>query len=259
MPHNYIVEKLFILLLVFYFHDEPLAEEYVEVATEIWPPYNYLENGNLIGTSTKIVKASIERAKIPFEIAVYPWARAYALAQSRENTLIYTIMRIPEREALFQWVRPLGESDAIYLYQSSERSDIQLSSLEDAKKFMISVVRGDMNHKFLVGNGFDEKNLYLVSKQEQSLHMLLHNRVDFILFSDANVAAELKSFNVAESRIKKIMPIFESTPYMAFGKKTSLELVNKIGNAYDELIKEGKININTPETVENLQSSDNNK
>jgi polar amino acid transport system substrate-binding protein len=203
---DYIIEKFFIILLVFCFHDEVQAEENIEVATEIWPPYNYLENDILIGTSTKIVEASLKRENIPFDITIYPWTRAYELAKNKKNILIYTIMRIPEREALFQWIRPLGESDTVYLYQSSARTDIKISSLKDAKKYRIAVVRGDMKHNFLLGQGFDDSSLYLVSRQEQGVQMLLHKRADFILFSDTNISMNLNPSMYQKIGSRKLFP-----------------------------------------------------
>ena len=218
------------------------AEDFVRVATEIWPPYNYEESGVLTGTSTQIVQSVLKRAKIPYEIDVFPWARAYLIAQNDKNVLIYTIMRIPEREELFKWVRPLEKSDTVSLYRAVERDDIEIITLDDAKKYRTVVVRDDMNHKFLSSHGFQEDiHLHLITEQKQSIDMVLLKRADLLLFSGTNLIPELRSFGVSEKRIKKIIPLFKTTPYMAFSKQTQDELVERVGKAYDELVSDGKI------------------
>ena len=76
----------------------------LEIVTENWRPYNYSEGGDIKGHSTEILEKVLRRSGIKYKIKVYPWARAYKIAQNRKNVLIYTIMRIPSREYLFKWI-----------------------------------------------------------------------------------------------------------------------------------------------------------
>ncbi len=87
----------------------------------------------------------------------------------------------------------------------------------------------------------DNRHLYLVTRQKQSIDMLICNRMDLLLFSRKNLVPELRSFGVSEKKAKMIMPLFNNTLYMAFSKQTSDELVESLGVAYDELASEGKI------------------
>ena len=77
------------------------AEE-IKIVTTEFPPYNYEENGKITGLSTKVVRAVLKELGMNSEIKSYPWARAYEMALKQENVLIYSILRISEKENLFK-------------------------------------------------------------------------------------------------------------------------------------------------------------
>ena len=82
------------------------------LATEEYPPYNMSgPNGTVTGISTDIVRALLDAAGYEYEIAVYPWARAIALARTQVNTCVYSMSRTPERESLYKWIGPLVSND----------------------------------------------------------------------------------------------------------------------------------------------------
>lgn len=89
------------------------------VVTEVWEPYNFEQKGKVVGISTEIVAATIDAAELeiaPGGIRILPWPRAYKMALSTPNTLIYTILRTQARESDFYWIGPLFPSDQFYLF-----------------------------------------------------------------------------------------------------------------------------------------------
>ena len=68
----------------------------IAVVTEDWEPYNYLENNEVVGISTTVVRKVLNKAGIGINggIQMYPWARAYKMVKENKNTLIYTIIRL---------------------------------------------------------------------------------------------------------------------------------------------------------------------
>ena len=237
------MKKSLIFVIVFGVSGILHAEENITVVTENWKPYNYEENGVIKGTSTETVRAVLDRAGIKYAIRIYPWARAYHMAQKEKNVLIYTIIRMPPRENLFKWVRPLAESDTSSLYKLSERKDIAISSLEDAKRHRIGVVRHAMNQQYLLSQGFENRtHLEAVTEKLQNVKKLLAKRVDLIVYSRQNFNSEMKAFGVSEDKLEEVFLLFRTFPYMAFSKATSDELVERVRKSYDQLVAEGKIN-----------------
>ena len=155
--------------------------ETVSVVTESLPPYSYDDEGTVRGLSTEVVLAVCAEAAVHCEIRLYPWARALATAQQRHNVLIYSIFRTPEREKQFRWVGEIAPRRA-FLFRRKARTDIQVGSLEDAKRYAIGAVNGDARAEYLKSQGFTD--LQLVPDDYINLRKLQAGRIDLLLTNE---------------------------------------------------------------------------
>jgi len=218
-----------------------VAQE-LTVVTEDWRPYNFQEGDQIKGVSTEIVKMILERTKVQHTIAVFPWARAYTMAQNNPNTMIYTIIRIPQREKLFKWIRPLGNGGTTSLYRLKDKETVNPKTVEEARAFSIVANIDSMDHTWLKQNGFTR--LSTPPTVEQSLKMFFSGaRVDLIAFDDSVLDDEFKKFGYDKSRVVKVLPLFKTPPYMAVSLSTSDEMVTRLQKAYDDLLAEKKITL----------------
>ncbi|MBF0259511.1 MAG: transporter substrate-binding domain-containing protein [Desulfamplus sp.] len=242
MRKNYFVFAAVIIISLFL--GSFISANEIKVVTETWEPYNFEKNGKVTGISTEIVEYSLKKAGISIsgnKINIYPWVRAYKMAMEDENILIYTILRTQERENLFKWVGPLIPSEKFYFYKNKSRTDISVSSLDEAKKYQIGVLRGSVHEDFLLRNGFSTTLIQTVADQELNLKKLLAGRIDFIIDTDSSLEIRTKQMNLPLSEFEKTLFLFENGYYMAFSKKTSDEIVEKVRNAFSELEKEGEV------------------
>ncbi len=214
----------------------------VIVVTSNMAPYNYEEDGVIKGTSTGIVKMVLDRANIDHSIYIQPWARSYDMALRGENVLIYSLVRTPEREDKFNWIGKLDDSSSISFYKLSDRSEIVVNDLEDAKKYTIGVIRETMGHQLLRSKGFEEGiNLFPVTRSEQGLNMLLSHRIDLVVYLESNFSSEIKLFGANSRLFEMTHPIYETASYMAFSRDSFKELVEKSIESYNQLVTEGVI------------------
>ena len=98
----------------------PLPEDMVFL-TEEYPPFNYLENGVPSGLSVELLRTALERAGIPLsteDISLMAWSDAYRMAESRNNTGLFSIARTPEREELFRWAGPLMQCPLVFFAEN---------------------------------------------------------------------------------------------------------------------------------------------
>jgi polar amino acid transport system substrate-binding protein len=121
------------------------------LATEEYPPYNMSgPGGTVTGISTDIVKALLDAAGYEYEIAIYPWARAIAMARTQVNTCVYSMSRTPEREALYKWVGPLVFNDwALFARTGQSRPQ----TLDEAMMMRIGSYQGDAIVSYLQTRG----------------------------------------------------------------------------------------------------------
>jgi polar amino acid transport system substrate-binding protein len=155
------------------------------VVTEELPPYNMTENGKVTGVSTDIVKAVMKEADIDARIQVLPWARAYDQALNRPNVLIYSIVRTPERERLFQWIGSIAPMKW-YLFSLAERP-MHLQSLDDARGHQIATVNMDVGQRYLISKGFRPAvELQSTNRYETNYQMLKVDHVELWISNELN-------------------------------------------------------------------------
>ena len=162
------------------------ALERLQVVTEILPPYQYLNSDASVGgLATDKLNALFSVLQISPDIQAMPWARAYKVAQSRPDTLIYSIVRTPEREALFQWVGVLV-STKTFLVGLKQRSDIHIDSLADLNRYRVGVKRDDVVYQYLSKHLLPTKMVFL-PETETTLKMLIKQRIDIIAASPVHL------------------------------------------------------------------------
>ncbi|MCP4398090.1 MAG: transporter substrate-binding domain-containing protein [bacterium] len=217
----------------------------IKVVTEEWEPNNYMENGEVVGVATDIVKATLAKSGIEAEIKVYPWARAYNMALEQENVLIYSIYRSEKREELFKWVCPIIPRSDYFLFKLKKRTDIVVNSLEDAKKYRVGVMKDDYGHQFMLGKGFEEdQSLDVASDEKINLRKLFGERVEFIIGTELTLAVRAKKLELPFDELEKTILVYSEDPdssCMAFSKQTSDELVERVRAAHEQVKAEGFI------------------
>ncbi|WP_230425762.1 substrate-binding periplasmic protein [Spartinivicinus ruber] len=235
-----LLRPLFLLFMAVLFGRLAFSESLL-VVTENWRPFNYMENGELKGVSTKIMKAVLKQAKLSYTIQILPWARAYQLAQTRPNCIIYTIVRIPSREKLFKWVRPLGKGGTTYLYRLTENYQVAPTNLEQAKQYSIATNFNSMDYVWLKNNGFSR--IESPPTLKSAINMLHQGHVDLLAFNNISFVLEFKNAGFDPSNVMAVMPLFTTPYYVAASLATSDEIIIQLQEAYDSLLRNNQIQL----------------
>ncbi len=221
----------------------PAFAEPITAVTEEMPPFNYTENGIITGFSTEIVRAALTEAGIEADFKSYPWKRAYKMALSNPNTLIYSIGRNPEREDKFKWVGIIAPVN-IYFYTLKSRDDITVESLQDAKKYTIGTVSDDYTTQFLTSQGF--KNLDMTNSYSLNIRKLFNDRIDLILVDELTIASLIreeaesgKPFTVSQLEKAFFVEDLSTGMYMAYSLATSDDIVRKSKEALEKIKDNG--------------------
>ncbi|WP_214279132.1 substrate-binding periplasmic protein, partial [Escherichia coli] len=97
-----------------------------------------------------IVRLLLGTAGVEYDITIYPWARAIALARTQVNTCVFSMSRTPEREARFQWLVPLMVV-RYGLYTLATRAPL---SLDELRPLRVGLLRGSPIGAHLKAEGF---------------------------------------------------------------------------------------------------------
>ena len=219
------------------------AAETLTFYTEHFPPYNFEHNGKIRGINADILQRACELAKLQCVMQSYPWLRAFELAQKDPQGGLFTIVKTPAREKLFHWIGPTASSKS-YLYRLKRRTDIQLTRLEDAKKYAIAVAHGDIYEEYLLSKGFEHgKNLLQFRSKSAPVPLFLQGKVDLIIGSDIVIPAWLAAQQVSADVAVPALDISPSTNnYVALNLAIPEKTRTELQQAIDLLKESGEFN-----------------
>ena len=214
----------------------------LRVVTEDWPPYNYTEDGKVVGLATEMVRAILDRAGVEYTLECLPWARAYGLALNDPGVMIYSILKVGDREPLFKWVRMDGLGVDMYLFRPQYRREITASSIDEAKAYRVGVTRESATHHFLLSKGFTE-NVNLFPVRSEFLNILKsepqNGRIDLTTGDLSSVRHWLRMANKPDDYWEPLVPLFHRDLYMAFSLRTPDAVVERVRRACRKLGDEG--------------------
>jgi polar amino acid transport system substrate-binding protein len=221
-----------IIFLAFLYATHSFSAEKIIVVTELSPPYQTIENNIIGGSATEKVKLYLKSKNIDFEIRMYPWARAYKLATTQKNIMIYGMVQTKKREELFDWLIPVYEFKP-YLVGLNGRNDLKITNLEQAKIFTIAIPRDDFAHEYLLSKGFEEnKNIILTNSIVDAWRLVKNKKVDFLI-EDTTFEPVIDGKKIENEMYEKylFLPELNKKTYLASSKLISSEVKTQLNIA----------------------------
>ncbi|MDF3160289.1 substrate-binding periplasmic protein [Pseudomonas proteolytica] len=220
---------------------EPSADSLV-LLTENFPPYNMAKNGknfakdeNVEGIAVDIVRETFKRAGVSYNLTLrFPWERIYKLALEQPGYGVFVMARLPDREALFKWVGPIGPDDWVLLANAD--SNIQLTDLEQARRYKVGAYKGDAIALSLEKQGLTPQ---VVLRDQDNAQKLLDGQID--LWATGDPAGRYLARQVGITGLKTVLRFNSAQLYLALNKNVSDETVAKLQAALDQLREEGVV------------------
>lgn len=209
----------------------------VRIVTEHLAPYQISKNNELVSGSIGLqVKAILANVLPHNTIEVLPWTRAFQLASTRPNTIIFSLVRTPEREKNFIWIKQIGEVTTEMI--SLKDSDIAVASkLPDLKGLAIGVKRQDAISNFLVDRGFEyEKDLIEILSTLSTIQMLEKGRVEVIPASSEIIDFYCQKTGCNRSDFKTIYTVTELSAkfYLAVSLGSDESLIQLLRKGFED-------------------------
>ncbi|NDI85348.1 substrate-binding periplasmic protein [Undibacterium crateris] len=210
------------------------------IVTEHLPPLSYEEHGVVTGYSTEIVNAILRNANLQAPIQVLPWARAYQLAQTQANTLIFSMTRTKEREQEFVWIGPVSPRQ-IHLYKLKSRKDIQIRAPADMRAYKIGLVREMASSKELIRNvAIEDKHIDYAPTVDSNMKKFLLGRVDLIVSQDWSAAYLMKTLGRHPDELESVLLLDNKHQYyLAMQKDTDPALLQRIRQSFEKVQQSG--------------------
>ena len=221
--------------------DNTESNIHLTVVTEDWPPLNYLtKDGKITGYVTEKVNKILKHAGISYDIKLYPWARAYEMARTEPNVMIYSIAHTSSRDPLFHWVGSL-KKERLYFWGLKSQFSSAVDEYTSLKHKKVAASRLSNVAEFLEKEEF--KQIYHLIKEDQNMLMLYRKRVDLIVATELTLKTRAKKLGLDFNKMIKLKEVIElnNDLSIAFNFQSSPELVKQYQEAYAQLVASGKL------------------
>lgn len=222
------------------------APEQIHLLTENFPPYNMAADGknfardeNIRGIATDIIREMFQRAGVDYTLTLrFPWERIYKMALEMPGYGVFVTARLPEREALFKWVGPIGPDDWVLLARAD--SVIELNSLEQARQYRIGAYKGDAIGEHLVAQGLQPA---LALRDQTNVEKLQSGAID--LWATGDPAGRFLAKQQGVNSLKRVLRFDSAELFLALNKQVSDETVEKLQAALNQMRADGTVDTMT--------------
>lgn len=212
-----------------------------QLVTEEWAPYNYEEDGQLTGMATEIVRAIMARTGDAFEIVLRPSMRTSLMLQNRPKTIMFSMFRTPEREALYKWVGPIAE-ESIRPWQLTSAAH-PVETLEQLLRApQITTRHAGLVPGLLESLGFNNLDKR-ATESVQLCNMLRAGRSEIIIGdTDAGVAHYSAQLHLPPGTLRPVpIELYRASLYIAFSQDSDDERVAAWAEALEALRSSGEL------------------
>lgn len=204
--------------------------------TEQYPPYNYQENGVLKGVSVDLLRAAT--AKLGKQVSadqmhLASWTEGYQTAVTESQTVLFSTVRLPQREDSFKWAGPICSYQ--YALFSGWDKTVTIDSSEDLKNYRIGVITDDAAIPQLLAAGVDQSQLVNETDAQVLIEKLAHGEIDLWCYPEEvgralteQVTGSYYAFNIAYK-------LGNIELYYAFSRDVSDSTVKSFQQALDAL------------------------
>lgn len=226
MKRVFVFLSTFLLVLV-------LEAQTLTVLTEDFPPYNYIEDGKIIGITTEIIEEIFKRTKIDYNIELLPWTRAYKTTLKDKNTVLFSIAYTEERKDLFKWVGPVIPTAMAVI--AKKEKNIKIDSISNLASYKIGVVKDDIGEVLLKSAGVPDEAFEEVASPKQNAKKLNAGRVDMVAYEENAMKWVLKNEGFDVDDYEVIYQLQTVNMHIAFNKQTPDSIISKCQKALDEI------------------------
>jgi len=204
------------------------------VYTEQLPPFNYMENDKVVGSSTALLEEMFKKSGHSIahgKITLTSWARGYHEGLNTPNTIIYSTARTPERENLFKWVGPINKLTIGLIAKKSAK--IEIKSPTCLNNYTIAVMHETAGESILLNAGVKPQNLERFSNAASQIKKLHGGRVDMMAFGVEAMYQLLRNEGIDPLEYEMVYALKESDLYFAFHKDTDDAIIK----AFNDILK----------------------
>ncbi len=225
--------------------------------TEEYPPFNYVENGQLKGITVDILMEMFTRAGVQLtheDLHILPWARSYDTVLTQPGSVLFSTTYTQERLQHFKFVGPIIPTRVSII--AAKNRALNISSVEDMNRLKIGTIRDDIGDQLLRSLGVDEAAIEAKHSPSGLVQMLHQGRLDAIAYAEDIAHYQFKLARIDPDGYESVYVLQKSHMGYAFHKDTDPRVLEPLRKALDELRADGTVDRIYDKYLHRASSSD---
>lgn len=210
--------------------------------TDEYPPFNFKEDGNLKGISVDLLEKMLNHLDYDLnrsEIELLPWYQGYQTAIEENNSVFFSVPRLPGWEAVFKWVGPISPTQTV-VFAMDERA-VKIRSPAEMNKYRIGAVRSSAEQQLLTSLGLNPKNLILEDDADTIIRKLKSGSIDIDAFAYSELPGIwlINRSGIISKEYDIVYDLRDEVElYYAFNKETPDSIILAFQHALDQTKQE---------------------
>lgn len=233
---------LFVLAGLFYFTF--LSSNVLRIVSLQYPPFQYLENGEVKGVAYEIVQEVFNRLDYEIKVDILPWTRALTYLREAQADAVFTIYKTKEREDFLDYANEVLINQRIAFYKHKDTNINFDGNFDNLKGNTIGTVFG-VNYGTRFDSAVEKLSPSLLNSFDvyNNFQNLLLKRIDLLINNIDGADFVIKIMDAGDI-IEMLPPVIETVPsYLAFSKhKDFTDLKNRFEAELVNIKKDGTYN-----------------
>jgi len=208
--------------------------------TEQLPPYNFEEDGGVQGISVDLLEAALGRIGADLnrsEIRILPWSEGYERALQENGTVLFSTVRLSEREGSFRWAGPIITIRDVLMARKDR--EVEIGGPDDLGAYKIGVVNETAPMIRLLDLGMSEENFVVEEDAGALVEMLVSGSIDLLADEEISTFDQLEKLgaDTEDYEVVQVLGVYDL--YYAFSVNVSATLVQAFQDGLNETMKVG--------------------
>lgn len=199
--------------------------------TEEFRPYQYEEDGRPTGLAVEVLQLMWDEMGVAEQhIEFLPWQRAYEMTIMEPNTILFSMVRTPQREPQFKWVGPIQPARTIMIARSD--SALTIDSVTDLTGKAIGVIKEYAAESILRKYAIEHR-IHVVPTITIAVNLLVSQRIQMLCMEERAFNRQIAEMGLSPSMFKTLWVLHDSKPSFAFHLSTPDSIIVEFQKALD--------------------------
>lgn len=193
----------------------------MQIVTSEYPPFEYSEDGRIVGTDTHVIRQVVEAMGYEPRIELLPWIRAEAQVRRGEADMVYSLTYSDARADFYHFTDPINQVQDVFF--ALRDSNIDWQTMDDLNDLRVGISASySYAPEFMNWIEAYPAGVTRVSHEQPeltSLRMLVHRRIDLFICEQSVCEYLLAKYTDEEPELSRVRPIpgivGESRPFRA--------------------------------------------